>query len=46
LQDEVREDGSQVGEKGWQKRVCNRRMEELPENGYESPHSAHTNGMN
>jgi len=44
-QDEVREDGRVVGE-GWQEIVCNRGMEEAPENGKESSHSAHTNGMN
>ena len=37
-QDEVREDRRIVGGEGWQ--------EEVPENGKESSHSAHANGMN
>jgi hypothetical protein len=37
-QDEVREDGRTVGGEGWQ--------EEAPENGKESSHSAHANGVN
>jgi len=45
-QDEVREDGRLVGGKGWKERVYNRGMEEAPENGKESSHSAHGNGMN
>jgi len=45
-QDEVREDGKLVGGKGWKEMVYNRGMEEAPENGKESTHSAHANGMN
>ena len=46
-QDEVREVGRLVGGKGWKERVYNKRgMEEAPENGKESSHSAHANGMN
>jgi hypothetical protein len=45
-QDEVREDGRLVGGKGWKERVYNRGMEEAPENGKESSHFAHANGMN
>ena len=46
-QDEVREDGRLVGGKGWKERVYNKRgMEEAPENGKESLHSAHADGMN
>jgi hypothetical protein len=45
-QDEVREDGRLVGVKGWKETVCNRGMEEALENGKESSHSAHANGMN
>ena len=45
-QDEVREDGRIVGGEGWQEEVRNRGMEEAPENGKESSHSAHVNGMN
>jgi hypothetical protein len=45
-QDEVREDGRLVGGKGWNKRVYNRGMDEAPENGKESSHFAHANGMN
>jgi hypothetical protein len=44
-QDEVREDGRLVGGKGWKERVYKRGMEEVPENGKESSHSAHANGM-
>jgi hypothetical protein len=44
-QDEVREDGRIVGGEGWQEKVYNRGMEEA-ENGKESSHSAHVNGMN
>jgi len=40
-QGEVREDGRIVGGEGWQ-----RGMEEAAENGKESSHSAHGNGMN
>jgi hypothetical protein len=43
-QDEVSEDGSIVGREEWQGKVYDR--EEAPENGKESPHSAHANGMN
>jgi hypothetical protein len=35
-----------VGGKGWQEKVYNRGMEEAPENGKKSSHSAHANGMN
>ena len=46
-QDEVREDGRLVGGEGWQEKVYKREeMEESPENGKESSHSAHANGMN
>jgi hypothetical protein len=45
-QDEVREDGRVVGGKGWKERLYNRGMEEVPEKGKESSHSARTNGMN
>jgi hypothetical protein len=45
-QNEVREDGRIVGGERWQEKVCKRGMEEAPENGTESSHSAHTNGMN
>jgi hypothetical protein len=46
-QDEVREDGRIVGGKGWQENVLYQRgMDEAPENGNESSHSAHVNGMN
>jgi hypothetical protein len=46
-QDEIREDGRLViGGEGWKERVYNRGMEEAPENGKESSHSAHGNGMN
>ena len=41
-QDEVIEDGRIVGGEGWQEQ---RGMEEAPENGKESSHSAHANGM-
>jgi len=44
-QDEVRDDGRIVGGERWQEKVCNRGMEEAPENGKESLHSAHANGM-
>jgi hypothetical protein len=42
-QDEVREDGRLAGGKVWKERVCNRGMEEVPENGKELSHSAHAN---
>ena len=45
-QDEVREDGRIVGREGWPKKIHKRGMEEAPENGKESSHSAHVNGMN
>jgi len=45
-QDEVKEDGRIVGGEGWQEKVHNRGMKEAPENGKESSHSAHVNGMN
>jgi hypothetical protein len=46
-QDEVREDGTIAGGEEWQKKVYNKRgMEETPENGKESSHSAHASGMN
>jgi len=41
-QDEVREYGRLVGGKGWKERG----MEEVPENGKESLHSAYANEMN
>jgi hypothetical protein len=44
-QDEVREAGRIVGGEEWQEKVYNR-MEEALENGKESSHSAHANGMN
>jgi hypothetical protein len=40
------EDGRIVGGEEWQEKVYNREMEEAPENGKESTHSAHANGMN
>jgi hypothetical protein len=40
----VREDGRIVGGEEWDEKVTE--MEEAPENGKESSHSAHTNGMN
>jgi hypothetical protein len=46
-QDEVREDGRIVGGEGWQEKFSLQKgMEESPENGKESSHSAHANGMN
>ena len=45
-QDEVREDGRLVGGKGCKEGVYNREMEDAPENGKESSHSARANGMN
>ena len=45
-QDEVREDGRIVGGEGWQEKVRKKKgMEEAPENGKESSHSARANGM-
>ena len=44
-QDEVREGGRIVGGEEWQEKVHNRGMEEAPENGKESSHSAHVNGI-
>ena len=43
--DEVREDGRMVGGEKWQEKVYDRGMEEAPENGKESPHSVHANGL-
>jgi hypothetical protein len=46
-QDEVREDGRIVGGEVWQeKNIQQRGMEEDPDNGKESLHSAHVNGIN
>jgi hypothetical protein len=45
-QHEVREDGRLVRGERWQEKVCNRGMQEAPEKGKESSHSAHANGMN
>jgi hypothetical protein len=46
-QDEMREDGRIVVGEGWQEKSIEQRgMEEAPENGKESSHSAHANGMN
>jgi hypothetical protein len=45
-QDEVREDGRIFGGEEWKEKACNRGMEEAPENGKESLHSVHANGMN
>jgi hypothetical protein len=46
-QDEVREDGRLVSGKMWkEKGIQQREMEEVPENGKESSHSAHASGMN
>jgi hypothetical protein len=42
----VRDNGRIVGGEVWQEKVHNRGMEEVPENGKESLHSAHANGMN
>jgi hypothetical protein len=44
-QDEVRDDGRIVGGEQWQENVYSREMEEDPESGKESSHSAHANGM-
>ena len=43
--DEVREDARMVGGEEWQEKVFDGGMEEAPENGKESPHSAHANGL-
>ena len=43
--DEVREDGRMVGREEWQEKVYDGGMEEAPENGKESLHSAHANGL-
>ena len=43
--DEVREDGRMVGGEEWQEKVYDGGMEEAPENGKESPHSVHANGL-
>jgi hypothetical protein len=45
-QDEMRENGRIVDGEGWQEKVHKRGMEEAPESGKESSHSAHANGMN
>jgi hypothetical protein len=42
----MREDGRIVGGEELQEKVHNRGMEEAPENGKKSSHSAHANGMN
>jgi hypothetical protein len=43
----VREDGKIVGGEEWQEKVYNREeWKEAPQNGKESPHSAHADGMN
>jgi hypothetical protein len=42
-QDEMREVGRIVGGEEWQEEVYDRVMEEAPENGQESSHSAHAN---
>jgi hypothetical protein len=45
-QDEVREDGRLVGRKWWKEMVYNREeWKKFTENGKESSHSAHANGM-
>jgi hypothetical protein len=41
----VREDGRMVGGEQWQEKVWQVGMEEAPENGKESSHSAHANGI-
>jgi hypothetical protein len=44
---EVREDGRIVGGEGWHEKVYNREeRRKAPENGKETSHSAHVNGMN
>ena len=45
-QNEVREDGRIVGGERWQEKVHQRGIEEAPENGKESSHSARAKGMN
>ena len=45
-QDGAREDGRIVGGEGWQEKVCNRGMEEAPEDGKESSNSAYASRMN
>jgi len=43
----VRENGQIVGGEGWQEKGHKQRgMEEAPQNGKESSHSAHAKGMN
>ena len=42
---EVREDGRMVGGEEWQEKVYDGGMEEAAENGKESPHSVHANGL-
>jgi hypothetical protein len=44
-QDELREDGRIVGGEEWEEKVHDRGMEEAPENGKESSHSACANGI-
>jgi hypothetical protein len=45
-QDELREDdGRIVGGEGWQEKAYDGGMEEAPENGKESSHSARANGI-
>jgi hypothetical protein len=43
--DEVREDGRMVSGEEWQEKVYDGGMEEANENGEESPHSVHANGL-
>jgi hypothetical protein len=45
-QDELREDGKIVRWRRMAEKLYNREMEKAPENGKESSHSAHINGMN
>jgi hypothetical protein len=45
-QDEVIEDGRIVGGERWQEKLYKTGKGEAPENGKESSHSAHANGMN
>jgi hypothetical protein len=45
-QDEVREDGSLVGGKGWKERVYNRQEWQKLLRVARNSHSAHVNGMN
>jgi len=42
----MRDDGRIVGGEGWQEKVHKRGTEAAPENGKETSHSAHANGMN